>query len=52
MSIAWVVLLVLGIVGVVQGILKLEYRNSTFWFLTAFWVYLVLLPWGSVLART
>lgn len=46
MSIAWIIVLVLGIVGVVFGIIKNEFRTSTFWFLTAFWASLVLAPLG------
>ncbi len=42
MSIAFFVVLILGIIGVVQGIIRKEYTGSTFWFLTAFWASLVL----------
>jgi Ca2+/Na+ antiporter len=44
MSIAWLVVLVLGIVAIVQGIRHQEYNNAVFWFLIAFWAYLVLGP--------
>jgi hypothetical protein len=48
MSIAWLVVLILGIVGIATGVRTLEYRNTaTFWFLAAFWAYLVLAPWAG-----
>ena len=57
MTIAWVVVLILGIVGIIVGCMKVkgseDYRSSTFWFLLAFWAYIVLAPWaGRVLAVT
>lgn len=51
MSIAWLVILILGIIAIVVGCNKPkgseDYRTSTFWFLLAFWAYLVLLPWAA-----
>lgn len=47
MSIVWIIVLILGIVAIVTGILKLEYRNSTYWYLMAFWVALVFAAMGG-----
>lgn len=50
MTLAWLVVLILGLVALYKGFKAMEYNNSTFWFLTAFWAYIVLSPW-AVLAR-
>lgn len=42
MSLAWIVVLILGIVAIVIGVLKKNYVSSTFWFLLAFWALIVL----------
>lgn len=51
MSIAWLIVLILGIVAIIVGCMKAkgseDFRTSTFWFLLAFWAYLVLLPWAA-----
>ncbi len=44
MSIAWFVVLVLGIVAIAMAVVHTEYKGSTFWYLTAFWASLVLAP--------
>lgn len=49
MTIAWLVVLLLGIVAIICGVRAQEFRNATFWFLLAFWAYIVLMPWvGAV----
>lgn len=57
MSIVWAVILILGLIAIFAANNKPkgseEWRSSTFWFLLAFWAYLVLAPWaGHVLATT
>ena len=50
MTIAWLVVLILGIIAIIVGAKNAEYRNSTFWFLTAFWASLVFAPLALRLA--
>lgn len=43
MSIAWLVILILGIIGIIAACAKPkgseQWRDSTFWFLLSYWVF-------------
>lgn len=41
MTIQAILILVCGIVAIVFGVINKEFRGSTFWYLTAFWVALI-----------
>lgn len=49
MTIAWLALLIFGIIAIITGAKRQEYMNSTYWFLIAFWAFFVLSPWATVL---
>jgi uncharacterized protein (DUF983 family) len=42
MSLAWFVLLILGAIATAVGFVKKQQEQAVFWFLLAFWAYIVL----------
>ena len=48
-TLAWLCILVAGLIGIFFAVKSNECRSNTFWFLLSYWLYLVLSPISATL---